>query len=282
MTELSRRTRGISQVYMRNLPNRVHECNDCEFYQQVPRPVGIMAKSYPARYEGALQNHPRAVCLFAQTGALKVTTDRRVWIVHPHRAVWLPPNYPHKMSTLDPVEMHAVYIRQDACPKHAPREPCVIQVSSLLRELVLRATSIPAEYDEAGHEGKIIALLLGEIDWSRAHVHVMARLQDSRLLAIERALASNPGDSRTLEQWADLAGASPRTLARQFLRETGISFRAWREQFRAMNAIPALMTGRPITLLANELGYESAGAFTAMFRRVMGMTPSRFLSQAFN
>ncbi|MFZ0273288.1 MAG: helix-turn-helix transcriptional regulator [Acidobacteriaceae bacterium] len=253
---------------------------DHEFYQHVPRPVGAMRKSYPGGYTGFRHSHPRAQFLYAESGTMKVTTDSGLWIVPPHRAVWFPPNCPHQTGALGAVEMRTLYIRPDACPKRAPQEACVVQVSPLLRELVRRATSMPVEYDEQGHDGRIVALLLDEIQWSRVHVPTMPQLHDPRLRAVERALSANPGDSRTVEEWAQLAGASPRTLARLFLREADMSFRCWREQFRAVTAISKLMSGDSITTLAAELGYETAGAFTAMFRRVMGMTPSRFMSES--
>lgn len=253
---------------------------DHVFYQHVPRPVGAMAKSYPGGYSGFRHSHPRAQFLYAESGTMKVTTDSGTWIVPPHRAVWFPPGCPHQTGALSAVEMRTLYIRPDACPKNAPREPCVLQVSLLLRELVRRSTAMPIEYDEQGPDGRIIALLLDEIQWSRVHVLAMPRLQDARLLIIERALSADPGDTRTIEEWADLAGASPRTLARLFLREVGMSFRSWREQFRALSALSRLMNGGSITTLASELGYETPSAFTAMFRRVMGMTPSQFLSES--
>lgn len=252
---------------------------DHEFYQHVDRPVGVMAKSYPAGYPGRRHSHQRAQFLFAESGTMKVTTDSGTWIVPPHRAVWFPPQCPHQTGTLSAVEMRTLYIRPDACPRNAPQEVCVIQVSALLRELVRRATTMPVDYDEQGHDGRIIALLLDEIQWSRASVPSMPQFRDIRLLAIERAFASNPGDTRTIDEWAGLAGASRRTLARLFHREAGMSFRGWREQFRALAAISRLMNGSSITALASEFGYETAGAFTAMFRRVMGMTPSEFLSE---
>lgn len=250
------------------------------FPHLVPRPVSAMAKSYPSGYEGSLQSHPHAQFLYAESGTIKVTIDCGAWIVPPHRAVWFPPGYPHQMGTLSAVEIHILYIRPDTCSSDAPHKPCVLQVSPLLRELVRRATIMPVDYDEQGHDGKIMALLLDEIRWSPTRVPAMPRLQDRRLLAIERALASNPGDPRTLDQWAEVAAASPRTLARLFLREAGMSFRSWREQFRAVGSISRLMEGHSISLLSTEFGYETPSAFTAMFRRVMGVTPSQFLAEA--
>jgi AraC-like DNA-binding protein len=153
----------------------------------------------------------------------------------------------------------------------------VLHVSPLLKELVRAATAMPVEYDETGHDGRVIALLLEEIRWTRVPEMMMPRLRDARLLAIEQTFAANPSDVRTLEQWA---GASARTLERLFQRETGMSFRSWREQFRAQASISRLIAGDSVTALAGELGYETPSAFTAMFRRVMGVTPSRFLADS--
>ncbi|WP_439403493.1 helix-turn-helix domain-containing protein [Bradyrhizobium sp. DASA03068] len=39
-----------------------------------------------------------------------------------------------------------------------------------------------------------------------------------------------------------------------------------------------LRSGRPIKALADKLGYESAAAFSAMFKKYMGQPPGRDLS----
>jgi len=251
---------------------------DYRFYQEIERPIGAMAKSYPSGYAGFRHQHPRAQLLYAESGTMKVTTERGSWIIPPHRAVWFPPEFPHQTGTLSPVEMRTLYIRKDACPARAPNEARVIQVTPLLRELVRRATGMPIEYDEKGRDGKILDLLLDELSWSPADALVMPLLRDPRLLAIEHAVSSNPGDNRTLEAWAERVGASSRTLTRLFLKESGMSFRSWRDQIRALSALPKLMDGVQITTLAIGMGYETPGAFSAMFKRVMGVTPSLYAS----
>jgi AraC-like DNA-binding protein len=251
---------------------------DHEFYQQVPRPIGAMAKSYASGYPGYWHSHARAQFLYAESGTMKVTTDRGSWIVPPHRAVWFPPNYPHQTGALSALEMRTLYIRPESCPPQAPKEPCILQVSALLRELVRRATMMPIEYDEEGHDGKTIELLLAEISWLPASGIVMPLLRDQRLITIEQALSANPADNRTLEQWANLVGTAPRTLTRLFLKESNMSFRLWRDQFRALSAIPHLIEGVAITELAMEFGYETPGAFAGMFKRVMGSSPSQYLA----
>ncbi len=250
---------------------------DHQTYQNVPRPVGAMAKSYPAGYAGYMHSHPRAQFLYAESGTMKVTTDRGSWVIPPHRAVWLPPDYPHQTAALSALEMRTLYIVPDACPKESPLEPRVIQVSPLLRELVRCATAMPVEYDEEGHDGRVIALLLEEIKWIQAPSVTLPVLRDPRLLAIEQGLSSDPSDVRTLDEWAAFVGAAPRTLTRLLLRETGMSFRNWRDQVRTLVAMPRLLEGAQITILAAEFGYETPGAFAAMFKRVMGVTPSEYL-----
>ena len=52
---------------------------------------------------------------------------------------------------------------------------------------------------------------------------------EARLQRLALALSDDPADTRTA-QWADWIGMAPRTLARHFLAETGLTLSAWRQQ----------------------------------------------------
>ena len=80
-----------------------------------------------------------------------------------------------------------------------------------------------------------------------------------------------------LQTGARTAGASKRTLVRLFPIQTGMTFRQWRQQRRLLYAIELLTTGKTVTSIALELGYENTSAFIAMFRRCLGTTPTRYL-----
>lgn len=249
-----------------------------EHYQNVSRAVGAMPKSYPAGYSGYVHSHTRAQLLYARSGVLKFTTSCESWIIPPQRAVWIPARYPHKTGTVTPVEMRTLYIRANACPPTFPAEPRQIHVSSLLRELILCATDMPVEYDENGRDGKIVNLIFDEIEWSRTPVLKMPVLHDPRLVRIQQEFAANPGNPQTLQELALKAEVSCRTLARLFRQETGASFRTWRHQMRILAALPRLATGDSVTGIALDLGYETPGAFAAMFRGLMGAPPSRYFA----
>ena len=87
----------------------------------------------------------------------------------------------------------------------------------------------------------------------------------------------NPAERRTLEEFSAEIGASARTLARLFLRETGLSFGAWRRRRILLAALEHLSNGAPVTTVALEMGYDSPSAFFAMFRQTLGKSPTQYL-----
>ena len=69
-------------------------------------------------------------------------------------------------------------------------------------------------------------------------------------------------------------------MARLFQSETGLSFAAWRQQARVLEAMGRLGSGAPVTQVALDLGYDSVSAFSAMFRRAAGTSPSAYRQRA--
>ena len=164
---------------------------------------------------------------------------------------------------------------RDAAARLAPTVR-VLAVSPLLRELILRACALPLSYDEAGPAGRLMTLILDEIAALPTVALDLPLPRDARLGRICRALSAEPGATHTLSDWGREAGASPRTLARLFVKETGLTFAAWRQQARLLAATAMLGAGEPITRIALDLGYESPSAFTAMFKRALGAPPSHY------
>jgi AraC-like DNA-binding protein len=69
-------------------------------------------------------------------------------------------------------------------------------------------------------------------------------------------------------------------VARLFRQQLGTSFGPWRQQVLLARALTLAAQGKPMGLIASELGYASASAFTAMVRRAVGQPPSRFFVAA--
>ena len=50
----------------------------------------------------------------------------------------------------------------------------------------------------------------------------------------------------------------------------------WRQRLRVVKAMPLLQSGETVENIAQDLGYASASAFIAMFRKRMGVTPDEY------
>ena len=102
--------------------------------------------------------------------------------------------------------------------------------------------------------------------------------QDARAKRVCEALLDSPAEDRSLAEWGRAVGASSRTLARLFVRETGMSYGVWVQRMRLSLAVERLALGESVTRIALELGYATPSAFSAMFRRVLGTSPHRYMS----
>lgn len=246
-------------------------------YQNVPRPVAILADEYASGYVDVRHSHRRAQLLYASTGVMSVIAEEEGFVVPPLRAVWLPGGTQHEVHYRGRVSLRTLYVEPQASV-NLPTRCRVIEVSDFLRSLILEASNLPIEYDLGGRGGRIMALLLEEISAMPAAPLHAPMPTDERLARICRAIFKNPAQDDKLEDWARIAGMSRCTVARLFRRETGMSFAAWRQHVRLLEALSRLAIGHSVTTVAMDVGYHSPSAFTAMFHRTFGTTPSRYFA----
>ncbi len=247
-----------------------------DMHQTLPHPVTAKARNYRAG-ETPAHSHPRAQLVYAGSGAMRVETDAGCWVVPPVRGVWIPAHTVHRVMMLGEVQMRTLYIRQDAAPG-LPDGCCLIEVSPLLRALILALVEEPLNYDRAGRAGQIAALVLSELRFLKVPALHLPMPREPRLNGLCAELVANPDSRETLETLAEQQATSSRTLARRFQRETGMSFRQWRQQARLVEALGHLANGVPVARVADSLGYRSASAFAAMFKRTLGVEPRRYFS----
>lgn len=239
------------------------------------RPVRVVARDLASAEVLAAHSHAWGQITYALDGVVRVTAADTTWIVPPQRAIWIPPRAVHEVSTLEPTRLRALYIHSDAAPLGPRCE--VLEVSALLRELVLALVQ-----SDAGdtREDLVMRLILNELPRLTTLPIRVALPRDKRLKALCEALIADPADPLTLGEWASRVGASERTLARLFERELGMSFGRWRQQVRLAHAAPLIAAGIPLSQVAAELGYASQSAFSAMFRKTFGKSPSAFFAPA--
>lgn len=225
-------------------------------------------------------SHARGQLMGALSGLVSIGVNRQHWVVPAIHAIWIPPHCEHSIRSHGPFSGWSVFIAEHSCAA-LPREPRAIRTTSLLRAAVRRAASWDGTQLDAP-QSRIAEVILDELAASKAESLGLPAPEDARLLRITDALAGDLSDSRRLEQWAEWAGLSPRTLSRRFVAETGLSFAQWRAQARLLRALERVADGVSVTAIAFELGYDNVSAFIDMFRRATGTTPGRYVAASRN
>lgn len=171
--------------------------------------------------------------------------------------------------------MRTLYLKPRLA-KELPRDCCVVNVSPLLKELILYACMLRKLNATARWHTHLIAVILHQLKTVHMIPLQLPHLSDQRLARIADVFLKDPRDGRTLAQLCRVSGASKRSIERLFQREIGMTFGRWRQQLRLMQGMRLLAEGAKVTHAALESGYSTPSAFTSMFRKTLSVTPTSY------
>ncbi|MFJ2546085.1 AraC family transcriptional regulator [Pseudomonas sp. NPDC087612] len=241
--------------------------------QRLPRPLYARAESLGAGSWTPRHRHDWVQFSYAISGVLGVYTADGSYFAPPQWGVWIPAGVEHEVLTSMQAEMRSLYVRREE-GSWAPGQCRVLEVTPLARELIKQFCLLPVDYAEGDSaEARLVAVLLDQL---RALPEVGFSLplpQHPRLLALCSELLEQPEQGQTLAQWAQRLNTSEKTLTRLFQRETGLSFRGWRQRMRLLSSLTALEAGQSVTEAALGCGYDSTSAYIAAFKGLFGFTP---------
>ena len=216
--------------------------------------------------------------IYASKGVMSVHTEIGSWVVPAHRAVWVPARMHYSVEMSGTVSMRTLYIRA-GMTRSLPREACcTVNVSPLLRELILHAVRFAPLYEKIPAQQHLISVILDQLDELPTIPLQLPSPADPRAARVAGLLRENPGDDRPLLKIAKQAGASARTIERLVRHETAMSFGKWRQRLRILHSLRLLATGESVTGVALEMGYQSPSAFISMFKSELGTTPGNYFS----
>ena len=233
------------------------------------------ATDYPEDWVIPEHSHNKHQLLYAIGGVMVVYSALRQWTVPPNRGFWMPCGQVHSLRCVGTLQMRSVFVRPDSFP-NLPAEPKTVTVSPLLSELIKASVSLKPPYAEDSRDARIMHLILDELAILPALPLSLPQPADPRLSPICLALQDEPSDASTVADWSARLGLDQTTIQRLFRKETGMTFGQWRQQARLLLALERIAVGQKIIDVAFELGYESPSAFTSMFKKQFGKTPSHF------
>lgn len=236
--------------------------------------VGLISENWEIAYH----SHEKGQLIFVEKGVASLEAKDGIWNVPFQGAVWIPPGVEHRSVISENSKGLVLFIAAEAC-EDLPDDCCTMSISSLLREILQKVASFPEEYDELGSEGRLIEVLLDELRAAPLGQLNLPLPTDPRLKKLTAQIIKDPKTRFTLKEWARSVNMSERNMSRLFSEETGMSVNQWRRQLHVVHAIFMLAEDRPLAEITENLGYESTSSFITMFRKIVGVSPKRFITE---
>ncbi len=222
-------------------------------------------------------SHRKGQLVLALHGAVTCTAAKALWIVPPNCGIWIPGGIEHSNMATANARLSYLFVEPDAAK--LPAECCILSITPLVRELIERLSEYGDRYDPDGHAGRLAHVLLEELGTMPQEQLRLTVSDHPKITMLAHALAADPGDRAKLGDWARRLALSERSLSRLIEHETGLSFGRWRQQLHLLVALRELAAGGSVQGVSQLLGYESVTAFITMFKKSLGQTPAKYVSQ---
>ncbi len=222
-----------------------------------------------------IHQHAEGQLFYLYSGAISLINQQGRHLLPPGCLAWVPPEIRHGAEVHQAVLAQRLYLDADWARLHLPSELSIVRATALITELLSQVVELQSH--KAAQQLYLTCLADA---YSRQAKLPLTLVMPShpRLLAVCQQCLSNVQHHYSLEQLAELAHMSRRSLSRHFLQETGISVGVWLQQMRIHLALEKLVSGQSVTQIAWDLGYQSLSAFITQFRHHIGVSPGNWQS----
>lgn len=245
------------------------------FSEHLPTPIHFRSATVPAGASYPLHRHPWGEFVHSYSGVMEVELGRRQLLAPAQYGIWLPPGVEHRGHNHYEACHCSLYVTAELC-ESLPEEPCALLVSPLLRALLDHLRESPSALPATAERQRLLQVVVDQLALAPVAGSYLPSSSDPLLEPLLLVLQTNPADSRSMAELAAAVHTTERTLLRRCQRELGMTLSEWRQRLCVLRAMPRLEAGDTVENIAHDLGYSSASAFIAMFRRLMGSTPDEY------
>lgn len=221
----------------------------------------------------------RHYLLCASAGTLRLEARGQAWLLPPARAALIEAGEPIRVSIARPVTTASVLFDTGFAPV-PPAPLTVFDLDPLARALLTECRTWGESDEPLTAYAETLFAALAAVGWRLAGQPSPVVVPAGRSPEVRRALQLTErrcGEDARFEDLAAEVGLAPRSLARRFAAETGMTWRAVLRRVRVLAAIEELAAGdTPVTAIAFRVGYTSLSAFNAAFRELTGRTPTEY------
>lgn len=221
----------------------------------------------------------RHYLLCASRGALRLEAYGSSWVLPPARAALIAADEPILVAIPQPAKTSSVLFDVGfVSPPPAPLT--VFDLSPLGRALVSECVGWPDAAEPLSSYARSMFGALAAVAWRLAQDPSPVTVPAGRSPELRRALAVTNDRLAEDVRFEDIArdvGLAPRSLARRFETECGMTWTAVLRRMRVVRAIERLAAGEDsVATIAHSIGYTSLSAFNAGFRDLTGHTPTQY------
>lgn len=244
--------------------------------QTLDHSIVALSHHYQHGIEEPLHQHNVTQLLHITSGVLRVYIEQQCWVIPPHRGLWIPAGIPHRLMAVGSVEVKTLFF-DPLARADLPGICGIFQVSSLLRELIVSATEIEGPIVPGTRDERLLELVLDELRTIHLVDFNVPCPCSNDLIQFCQRVQSRIDHPWSVSDAASLLQVSERTVSRRFHHETGLSFGEWLRRSRLSTSMELLAQGHSVIQAALAVGYDSPAAFTAMFKRRIGLAPTEYI-----
>lgn len=232
--------------------------------------IGIASEMM--EHNSGTHQHNKGQLLFAQQGSMRVIIDNKLSVIPPQKVVWLPPKQIHRVFFTKIVGYRSIYIDTNIY-SHLPQHPTTWGCSTLLRCIMeeIAQSDWHMDWQFPSRGAHWLFVLWDELKIAKRHGIYLNLPTDYRLQKFDFLSYAPP-----LSELAQKVGASERTITRIFIKETGLNYQSWRQQWRLFRAIELLSEHKSMIEISLILGFSNDSAFSTFFKNMTGLSPTKY------
>lgn len=245
-------------------------------FETMAQPIIARIEHAYATHEIPLHTHPKGQLILALHGYVTCEVSEKIWMVPTHSAIWIPAKKIHSNRASASAQLCHLFI--DSNKEGMPQHTCTLAITPLIKELMCELAAHNQHYEMNSKTARLAQVLFDQLIDMPVQALDFVLSNNEMIKTMSKQLINNPNDRKTLPLWAKQFALTERTLARLIKKETGMTFGKWRTQFHIITALKALSDKQSVQQVSELLGYESVSAFITMFKKVMGKSPMKYMS----
>lgn len=238
-----------------------------------PQPVSFRTEAFRGGTVFPRGSKPWGELHYALSGVCEIEAEGRSYLSPPSYGIWIPPEVEHEAVNRADMLYVTTYVHRVLCAD-LPSNLRTLSLSPLLKAILADFASRSVTVPHTPEDLRLALALVDQIRIAPTFESYLPSTDDPMIAPILHALNDEPGDRRSLAEWARRMRVTERTLSRHWQQSLGMNYNLWRQRQKLIASLPRLDRGEPVHAVALWLGYNDASAFIAMFRRLTGASPT--------